>query len=98
MRQKYFCFFHISKVSLSNGMKFLAQLAEQNIDELYVSFDIDAIDDSYASATGTPEPDGLMPSEAMQILRVDAVIDRIFALKSDQKCSVAAEPEGFGHF
>ena len=47
----------------------LAQLAEQNIDELYVSFDIDAIDDSYASATGTPEPDGLMPQEAMQILR-----------------------------
>jgi len=50
----------------------LAQLAEQNIDELYVSFDIDAIDDSYASATGTPEPDGLMPNEAMQILRAIA--------------------------
>ncbi len=50
----------------------LAQLAEQNIDELYVSFDIDAIDDSYASATGTPEPDGLMPIEAMQILRAIA--------------------------
>jgi len=50
----------------------LAQLAQQNIDELYVSFDIDAIDDSYASATGTPEPDGLMPEEAMQILRAIA--------------------------
>jgi agmatinase len=50
----------------------LAQLAEQNIDELYVSFDIDAIDDSYASATGTPEPDGLMPQEAMQILQAIA--------------------------
>jgi len=50
----------------------LEQLASQNIDELYVSFDIDAIDDSYASATGTPEPDGLMPEEAMQILRAIA--------------------------
>lgn len=50
----------------------LAQLAVQNIDELYVSFDIDAIDDSYASATGTPEPDGLMPAEAMAILRAIA--------------------------
>jgi len=49
-----------------------AQLAEQNVDELYVSFDIDAIDDSYASATGTPEPDGLMPIEAMKILRAIA--------------------------
>jgi agmatinase len=47
----------------------LAQLKDENIDELYVSFDIDAIDDSYASATGTPEPDGLMPEEAMKILR-----------------------------
>jgi agmatinase len=46
----------------------LAQLADENIDELYVSFDIDAIDESYASATGTPEPNGLMPSEAMSIL------------------------------
>ncbi|MEW6993190.1 arginase family protein [Colwelliaceae bacterium MEBiC 14330] len=46
----------------------LAQLANENIDELYVSFDIDAIDDSYASATGTPEPDGLMPQDAMDIL------------------------------
>jgi agmatinase len=47
----------------------LAQLEGEHIDELYVSFDIDAIDDSYASATGTPEPDGLHPEEAMKILR-----------------------------
>jgi len=46
----------------------LNQLKDENIDELYVSFDIDAIDDSYASATGTPEPDGLFPEEAMSIL------------------------------
>lgn len=46
-----------------------AQLECENIDELYVSFDIDAIDESFASATGTPEPDGLMPEDAMQILR-----------------------------
>ncbi|MBL4942044.1 MAG: arginase family protein [Colwellia sp.] len=50
----------------------LIQLAAQNIDELYVSFDIDAIDDSFASATGTPEPDGLTPNEAMAILRAIA--------------------------
>ncbi|PCI63612.1 MAG: arginase [Gammaproteobacteria bacterium] len=49
--------------------RILAQLKDENIDELYVSFDIDAIDDSYVAATGTPEPDGLMPSEAMTILK-----------------------------
>lgn len=47
----------------------LAQLADQAIDELYVSFDIDALDDEYASATGTPEPDGLTPEEALAILK-----------------------------
>jgi len=47
----------------------LDQLKDENIDELYVSFDIDGIDDSFASATGTPEPDGIMPEEAMSILR-----------------------------
>ncbi len=47
----------------------LTQLAEQNIDELYVSFDIDALDASIASATGTPEPDGLTLEHAMTILR-----------------------------
>lgn len=50
----------------------LEQLTKQNVDELYVSFDIDAIDDSYASATGTPEPNGLIPTEAMQILHAIA--------------------------
>jgi agmatinase len=50
----------------------LAQLAQQNIDELYVSFDIDAIDDSFASSTGTPEPDGLMPEDTMKILHAIA--------------------------
>ncbi|WP_286266302.1 arginase family protein [Thalassotalea atypica] len=46
-----------------------AQLAPENIDELYVSFDIDALDEEFASATGTPEPNGLSPEEAMKILK-----------------------------
>jgi len=48
--------------------KILKKLLHNNIDELYVSFDIDAIDEKYASATGTPEPDGLHPDDAMYIL------------------------------
>jgi agmatinase len=45
------------------------QLINDGVDELYVSFDIDAIDAQFASATGTPEPDGLHPDEVMTILR-----------------------------
>jgi agmatinase len=48
----------------------LKQLKNDNIDELYVSFDIDALDEDYASATGTPEPDGLAPEDCMEILRL----------------------------
>ena len=47
----------------------LEDLEKKQVDELYVSFDIDAIDAVYASATGTPEPDGLKPEEAMTILQ-----------------------------
>ena len=48
--------------------KIKTQLAPEAIDELYVSFDIDAIDQEFASATGTPEPDGLYPDEAEKII------------------------------
>ena len=51
-----------------------AQLAPESIDELYVSFDIDAIDQEFASATGTPEPDGLYPEEAEKIIKALAEI------------------------
>lgn len=46
----------------------LTWLKKEKIDELYVSFDIDAIDAKYASATGTPEVDGLAPHECQVIL------------------------------
>ncbi len=35
----------------------------------YVSFDIDSIDPGFAPGTGTPEVGGLMPREALQLLR-----------------------------
>jgi len=47
----------------------IAQLQADNVDELYVSFDIDALDEQWASATGTPEGNGMTPDEAMIILK-----------------------------
>lgn len=38
------------------------------IEELYITFDIDALDTKYASATGTPEKDGLHPSDCSVIM------------------------------
>lgn len=39
----------------------IKRFRKQGVEEIYISFDIDALDQKYASATGTPEPDGLTP-------------------------------------
>lgn len=58
----------------ANGAQFtaddiVAHLKKLNVEEVYVSFDIDCLDASYAGATGTPEPGGLSPHEPMLILQ-----------------------------
>lgn len=60
---------------LKKGANQVAQIIiddmkRQEIDEIYISFDIDAIDSEYASATGTPEPNGLQPHHAMEMLEI----------------------------
>ena len=46
----------------------IAKLKASGVEELYVSFDIDALDAHFAAATGTPETDGLTPDQALLIL------------------------------
>jgi agmatinase len=46
----------------------LEYLQREKIDSVYVSFDIDALDERYASATGTPEPGGLAPDQVAMIM------------------------------
>jgi len=50
--------------------KCIEQYKSLGVKKLYLSFDIDAIDMEYASATGTPEKDGLMPFECLVILNL----------------------------
>ncbi len=45
-------------------------LVEKKFEEVYVSFDIDALDITYAGATGTPESGGLAPHEAKMFLDI----------------------------
>jgi agmatinase len=42
------------------------------IEELYISFDVDALDEKYAAATGTPEPGGLLPSDCAALIKLIA--------------------------
>lgn len=39
------------------------------VEEVYISFDIDCLDQNYAGATGTPEENGLSPHEPMLIMQ-----------------------------
>jgi agmatinase len=49
--------------------KLRAHYHRLGVRELYVSFDIDALDEKYAAATGTPEKDGLLPTDCAVIVR-----------------------------
>jgi agmatinase len=49
--------------------KILSDLQKKKIHEVYVTFDIDALDISHASATGTPEGNGLFLYDAAVFLR-----------------------------
>lgn len=50
--------------------KISAHLKKINISEIYISFDIDALDKRYACATGTPEDNGLNPADCAAIIRL----------------------------
>lgn len=44
-------------------------LTKKNVDEIYVTFDVDVLSSEYCLATGTPEPNGLSPHEPMYLLQ-----------------------------
>ncbi|XOV78263.1 MAG: arginase family protein [Aestuariibacter sp.] len=50
----------------------IAHFKEQGIDEIYLTFDIDALDAKYASATGTPESEGLTLEDALTSINMFA--------------------------
>ncbi len=51
------------------GDEVVAHLKNLEVEEIYISFDIDCLDQEYAGATGTPEPGGLSPHEPMMIMQ-----------------------------
>ena len=58
------------------GVKGTAQkaleLAWDGAEAVYLSFDVDSIDPGYAPGTGTPEPGGFTPREALEMVRIIA--------------------------
>ena len=62
------------------------RLREEQIEEIYISFDIDALGSEFASATGTPEKDGLRPDQVSTMIRE---LTRDFPLGSADLVEVA---------
>lgn len=65
-----------------NGMgpvveKIKAYLISEKIQEVYISFDIDALDAKYASSTGTPEDAGLSPHDCVYAIREIAQLVKV---------------------
>jgi len=57
----------------ARGVKAISQdiiehLKQRDVETLYITFDIDALDAEYASTTGTPEKNGLSPDQATLII------------------------------
>jgi agmatinase len=48
------------------------ELAWKDAKAVYLSFDIDSIDPGFAPGTGTPEPGGFLPREALELVRLIA--------------------------
>jgi agmatinase len=48
------------------------ELAWKDAKAVYLSFDIDSIDPGFAPGTGTPEPGGFTPREALEMVRLIA--------------------------
>jgi agmatinase len=76
--------------------KLIAAYKKLGVEELYISFDIDALDIKYASATGTPESDGLLPSDCAALIRI---IAQEFKITGADVMEVAPYvlPEGVNH-
>lgn len=64
----------------------IAYLKAEKIEEIYISFDIDALDASIAGATGTPEPNGLSVNQALESI---GLFTDAFSLTGADLCEVA---------
>jgi len=59
----------ITEMGLDSAVAFALERALDGTDCVYISFDIDCIDAGFVPGTGWPEPGGLLPREALYLLR-----------------------------
>ena len=62
----------IEELGIKEAAAMALELAWKDAEAVYLSFDIDSIDPGFAPGTGSPEPGGLMPREALELVRLIA--------------------------
>ncbi len=62
----------IEELGIKKAAEMALDLAWKDAKAVYLSFDIDSIDPGFAPGTGSPEPGGLLPREALQLVRLIA--------------------------
>jgi agmatinase len=61
--------FDVDEIGIDRVMDIALELAWKDVDAVYLSFDIDVVDPGFAPGTGTPEPGGMNPREALRAVR-----------------------------
>lgn len=62
----------IEEVGVEKAAEVALEVAWKGADAVFLSFDIDSVDAGFVPGTGSPEPGGLLPREALKLLRLIA--------------------------
>jgi agmatinase len=62
----------IEEVGVEKAAEAALEVAWKGASAVYLSFDIDSVDAGFVPGTGSPEPGGLLPREALKLLRLIA--------------------------
>ncbi len=62
----------VDELGIDRAMEIALDIAWKDAAAVYLSFDIDVLDPGYAPGTGTPEPGGMTPREALRAVRTVA--------------------------
>jgi len=60
----------IDRWGLDRIAEMALEIAWENAKCVWLSFDIDVVDPAFAPGTGTPEPGGMLPREALRMLEL----------------------------
>src|SRR5215218_5483192 len=62
----------VEELGIEKAVEVALECAWQDAEAVFLSFDIDSIDSGFVPGTGSPEPGGLLPREALKALRMVA--------------------------